>query len=304
LDEGGIESRVVKGPAFAHLDYENPELRPFVEANILVRSADFVQAVSILGQRGFFRTHAEPAPGFDAKFRKGTILANDSGVRIELHRTIADGPYAMIVEHRELFRSSSVIDLQGIKLATLGPEERLLHACFEARVGDTRPLLVRLRDIAQIVLTHDLDIARIETLSGTWGAQSLVAEAISRAWELLGITDIVPLSAWAQKHPTTRKERRRLVAYHTARSRTLISLQTLGAIRPRRAVFSYLKTVALPDRAYLEGYYSGHLSRWWNVMRSFNSIGSDKRPSRDRLVHASEDELVELAWRVSAPTPA
>ncbi|MFZ0667330.1 MAG: nucleotidyltransferase family protein [Acidimicrobiales bacterium] len=305
LEEAGIDSRLLKGPAFAHLDYRSPAIRPFVEANLLVRSSQFVEAISLLKQRGFNRTHAEPAPGFDSRFRKGSILTSDSGERVEVHRTIADGPYAMIVEHSELFRNSSEIRVAGKDLLTLGAEERLLHACFEARVGDTRPLLIRLRDIVQIVLTHDLDIGRIEALSGTWGAQSLVAEAIDRAWNLLGVTDIVPLSAWAAKHPTSRKERRRLLAYHTARSRTLISVQTLGSIRPRRAVVSYLKTVALPDRAYLEGYYSGHFSRWWNVMRSMNSIGTKQRPARDRLAHASEDELVELAWGLARnPSPA
>jgi hypothetical protein len=304
LQVAGIESRVLKGPALAHLDYPSPDMRPYVHVNVLVRSESFVDAIELLGKAGYHRAHAEPAKGFDAKFRKGTDLLSTSGTRVEVHRTIADGPYALIVEPSELFKSSTPVWVAGEQFAALGGEERLLHACFEARVGDTKPLLIRLRDIVQLVLTHDLDIGRIEQLSGAWGAQSLVAEAVRRAWTLLGVTDMVPLSAWAATHPTNRKERRRLLAYHTARSRTMISAQTLGAIRPRRAVPGYLRAVALPDRAYLEGHYSGHVNRWWRVARSLGP-STTPQPSRDRLGLApTDDELVELSWARAAPSPA
>lgn len=302
LGEAGIETRVLKGPALAHLDYPSAAMRPYVHVNLLVKDEEFVSAVALLGSHGYYRAHAEPASGFDAKFRKGTDLLSSSGTRVELHRTIADGPYALIVDHSELFTTSTPVSVAGHDLVALGPEERLLHACFEARVGDTKPLLVRLRDIVQLVLTHDLDIGRIEHLSGAWGAQSLVAEAVRRAWTLLGVKDMVPLSAWAAAHPTSRKERRRLLAYHTARSRTLISVQTLGAIRPRRAVSGYLRAVALPDRAYLEGHYRGHVNRWWRVARSLGPLSSTPHPHRDKL--APEDELIELSWARAAPSPA
>jgi hypothetical protein len=305
LEDSDIESRVLKGPALAHLDYRTPDLRPFIHPNLLVEAGRFVDAINVLGQLGYHRAHAEPAAGFDAKFRKGTVLVNNAGSSLELHRTIADGPYAMIVEHRELFTTSSQIELAGRQVPTLGPEERLLHACFEARVGDTKPLLIRLRDIVQLVLSHDLDLERVEQLSGAWGAQSLIAEAVRRAWTLLGVTDMVPLSSWAATHPTSRKERRRILAYHTARSRTLVSLQTLGAIRPRRALPGYLRAVALPDRAYLEGHYSGHVSRWWHATSSMVSIRTRARPSRDKLsTRAPDDELLELSWARAAPYPA
>jgi hypothetical protein len=297
LQDNGLECRVLKGPALANLDYPSPELRPFVHVNLLVRSAQFAEAVDLLANMGYARSHAEPAPGFDARFRKGTILVSPDGTRLELHRTIADGPYAMIVDHDELFSAVSEVEVADTELSALGPEERLLHACFEARVGDTRPLLIRLRDIVQLVLTHDLDIERVERLSSAWGAQSLVAEAVRRAWTLLGVTDIVQLSAWAATHPTSRREKRRLLAYHRARSRTLISVQTLGSIRPRRAVFGYLKAVTLPDRAYLEGFYPGHMSRWWRVTRSLaKGSGVVPAPEHDKLDSLHDDELMELSW--------
>ena len=200
----GSTARVLKGPALAHLDYPSPGMRPFVHVNLLVRAEQFVEAIQLLiGAPATAVRTPSPHAGFDARFRKGTDLVSASGTRVEVHRTIADGPYAMIVEHSRTVQGfdSGRSRSPDTELAALGPEERLLHACFEARVGDTKPLLVRLRDIVQLVLTHDLDIKRIEHLSGAWGAQSLVAEAVRRAWTLLGVTDMVQLSAWAATHP-------------------------------------------------------------------------------------------------------
>jgi Uncharacterised nucleotidyltransferase len=301
----GIQCRVLKGPALAHLDYPSAALRPFVHVSLLVESSRFIETLEQLRTMGYERAHAEPAGGFDARFRKGTMLFAESGVPVEVHRTIADGLYAMIVDHDELFPVVSSFEIDGRSLCALGPEERLLHACFEARVGDTRPLLVRLRDVVQLVLSHDLDIGRIEHLSTAWSAQSLVAEAVRRAWNLLGVTDIVPLSAWAGTHPTTRKERRRLRAYHTARSRTLVSIPTLGAIRPRRAVPAYLRAVAFPDRAYLEGHYSGHVDRLWHIAKATLLPRTGTSPERDRLsLNAIDGELTDLSWTKAAPNPA
>jgi hypothetical protein len=301
----GIECRVLKGPALANLDYPSPELRPFEHANLLVRSEQFVEAVHLLAQEGYTRMYPEPSRRFDARFRKGTVLVDARGNLVDVHRTIADGPYAMIVDHGELFQTSSSFEVAGTELTALGPEERLLHACFEARVGDTRPLLIRLRDIVQLVLTNELDVARIEHLSGAWGAQSLVAEAVRRAWTLLGVTDVVDLSAWATTHPTSKKERRRLLAYHTARSRTLVSFETLRSIRPRRAAFGYLRAVAFPDRSYLEGHYRGHAGRWWRVAKTAVFSGSGPRRPRERLgTRSYEDDLVELSWAQTAANTA
>ncbi len=194
----------------------------------------------------------------------------------------------MIVDHRRAFRSaSSKVELAGQQLSALGPEERLLHACFEARIGDTRPLLIRLRDIVQLVLTHDLDIERIERLSGAWGAQSLVAEAVRRAWTLLGVTDIVR-SVRLGGYPPDEPQGDNGVSSPITRprSRTLVSVQTLGAITSRDARSpGYLRAVTFPDRAYLEGHYSGHMSRWWRVDEIARARVEPRRPlpAHDRL---------------------
>jgi hypothetical protein len=70
----GIESRVLKGSAVAHLDYPDPALRSFIDLDVLVRASDIDRAVAVLSGAGFKRTLAQPRPGFDRRFDKGLTL--------------------------------------------------------------------------------------------------------------------------------------------------------------------------------------------------------------------------------------
>ena len=259
----GVDHRVLKGPAVAQLDYPDPERRPYVAVNLLVPSSQWDDTVTTLAAAGFRRATPEPRPNFDRRFGKGTDLRAPGGGEVALHRTIVTGPFAMLADPDSLFGSSTVLELHGEQVLALGPEERLLHACFDARIGDDPPLFLRLRDIVQIVLSHPLDMDRIETMSDIWKAQSVVAEAVHHAWRTLGVTDIVPLSVWAAGYRSTRTDRRRLAAYRRVRGRTIVSVPTVRDIRPRRAVVPYLRAVLVPDRPYLEGRYRSHVHRWW-----------------------------------------
>lgn len=263
LARAGIDHRILKGPAVAHLDYPDPHSRPYVAVNLLVPTGRYDDAVQLMVEDGFRRKVPEPRKGFDRRFGKGTTLVSPHGHVVELHRTIVAGPFAMLADPDRLFDTGTSFELHGREVSALGLEERLLHACFDARIGDDPPLLLRLRDIVQLVLTYELDIARLEMISGIWKAQSVVAEAVRNAWETLSVVDIVPLSVWAAGHRSSRTDHRRLAAYRKVRGRTLVSVPTVRDIRPRRAVVPYLYAVLLPDRKYLEGRYRGHLHRWW-----------------------------------------
>lgn len=88
----GTEAMVLKGSAVAHLDYRKPALRSFIDLDILVRASDIDQAVHALVQAGFVRLLAEPRPGFDRRFDKGTTLVSSTGYEVDLHRTFVLGP--------------------------------------------------------------------------------------------------------------------------------------------------------------------------------------------------------------------
>jgi len=267
LSGAGITHRVLRGCAAAYLDYPQPVQRTFRRVELLVPVPAFDEAAALFSAMGCVRRFAEPRPGFDRRFSMGTSFFTPHGHELVLRRTFVSGPYGMLVTPADLFSRSTPLSVGGHELVALGTEERFLHACFYARLGRDQSELVLLRDVAQMVLTHALDIDSIERLSTAWKAESVVAEAVDLAWSTLKVVDIVHLSAWAAAHRPERADRRRLRVYdHTydyARNGAALSFSAVREIRPRRATLRFLRAVVLPDRAYLEGRYRGHLQRWW-----------------------------------------
>ena len=263
LSKAGVTHRVLRGCAAAYLDYPASVQRTFRRVELLVPVPAFDDAAALFSAMGCVRRFAEPRPGFDRRFSMGTSFFTPEGHELVLRRTFVSGPYGMLVTPADLFSHSTPLQVGGRELLALGTEERFLHACFYARLGRGQSQLVLLRDVAQMVLTHALDIDSIETLSTSWKAESVVAEAVDLAWSTLKVVDIVHLSAWAATHRPERADRRRLRVYDRtydyARNGAALSVSAVREIRPRRATLRFLRAVVLPDRAYLEGRYRGHL---------------------------------------------
>ncbi|MGD0945738.1 MAG: nucleotidyltransferase family protein, partial [Acidimicrobiales bacterium] len=61
----GLDHRVLKGAAVAHLDYPDPALRSFADVDLLVRAEEWDDAIQVLREAGWERQFAEPRPGFE-----------------------------------------------------------------------------------------------------------------------------------------------------------------------------------------------------------------------------------------------
>jgi hypothetical protein len=263
LVQAGIDYRILKGPAVAYLDYPDPAQRPYIDMDILIPTSQFDECVALLTDRGYVRKFPEPRAGFDRRFSKGTIFVTPTGHEIDLHRTFVFGPYAALVDPESLFTSSVLLDLAGHKVKALGDEERFLHVCFHARLGDTPPRLLPLRDVAQMLLRRTLDIDRVGSLCTAWQAESVIAGAITLAWRTLQIHDIVPLSAWAFSHRSSRVDERRLAAYRDVWNYPAMSIALAREIHSVPAKLGYLRALALPEHSSLDGRYFSHVRRWW-----------------------------------------
>jgi len=257
-----VEARVLKGPATAHLDYPDPALRSFGDIDLLVRSADFDAAVSTLAANGYRRRFPEPRPGFDRRFGKGVALWNPAGREVDLHRTLAFGPFGLRIRLDALWGSAAVFRVGGRELAALAPELRLLHACYHTVLGDHPPRLVPQRDIAQLVLSDRVDVDSVRRLAASWQGEAVVAQAIRTTWDSFQIADVVALSAWAQRHQPDARELRDLALYTTERaSYAGKSLGALRAIPGVRAKFRYLRALAFPQRSYVQDHHSSYAAR-------------------------------------------
>lgn len=254
LGKAGIETRVLKGPAAAHLDYPDPALRGFGDIDVLIRSADFRRAVELLTKAGYRRRYPEPRRGFDERFGKGASLRGPSGLEIDLHRTLALGPFGLRIPVAELWEAGSAVALGDLTVVALPAELRLLHACYHAALGHRVPRLVPLRDIAQLLLFGGIDQEWVLAAAGRWGGQAVVAHAVGRAWAGLQISDVLALSAWAEQYLPTSAEKRDLSCYHDAdasyATKAAAALRALPKIRDKLA---YGAALAIPRREYRRG---------------------------------------------------
>jgi hypothetical protein len=251
---------VLKGSAYAHLDYPEPALRSFVDLDLLFRPADIALAVSTLESAGFARTLAEPRPGFDERFDKGTTLRSPAGFEIDLHRTFVLGPWGVRVDLDALWDAGSPFTVGGRTLTALSAPHRFLHACYHAALGDWPLRLGSLRDVAQLTPATGQE-ALLEP-ARSWGVQAVVAAAVADSTRLLGLPVAGPLRTWAAAYTPTRREEHWL-ALHTREDKTFAAqaVATLPVLPGWRDRAAYLRALVLPDDRYTADRHRSALSR-------------------------------------------
>ena len=97
LRDADLDYRLLKGPAVARLDYPDPSWRAFGDIDVLVRSSEYEAALHALTSRGGRRRSAEIRPGFDRRFGKGVCIVMPDGVQVDVHRTLASGPFGLTI---------------------------------------------------------------------------------------------------------------------------------------------------------------------------------------------------------------
>jgi hypothetical protein len=255
FDAAGVEHRVLKGSATAHLDYADPAQRTFADVDLLVRSEDFDKTTALLVRHGYQRPVAEIRPGFDRRFGKGCTLTSESGYELDLHRTFVTGPFGLLVRLGDLWADATPWMLAGRRpLYALGREQRLLHACYHAALGDREPRIVPQRDIAGLVLSDDLDEVRVRELAYAWRAEYVVARAISMTWQTLALADETALTAWAKRYQPDQRSERAFASYRAEQAnyaaRSWASLRALPNLRTRA---SFMYSLAFPAGGVIGG---------------------------------------------------
>lgn len=263
LDAEKIPFRVLKGPAVARLDYPDPALRDFCDIDLLIRPEDLDRTVELLTYHGCSRHFPEPRPGFDRRFTKSVPVHTPDGGNIDLHRTLAPGPYGLRIDLDALWeRPTTPFVLGGRLFEALGPDDRFLHACYHAALGDVPARLVPQRDVAQMLLFGSVDGARVRRLAAAWRGEAVVAHAVAGAWSMLQIADVVALSAWADRFRPAGSDRRELAeATSPAKSYGAQALASVRAIPGSRNRVAYVSALAFPRRSYLDGRHDGFVDR-------------------------------------------
>ena len=263
LAASAIETRVLKGTAVAHLDYSQPALRSFIDLDILVRPADIDRAAHVLGAAGFARTLAEPRPGFDRRFDKGTTLVSPAKYELDLHRTFVLGPWGVAVDLDALWDCGQEFTVAGRSLRALSRANRFMHACYHAALGDWPLRLASLRDIAEMLPAADQDAHALLRRAVDWGVEAVVAAAVADTRRLLGIANTGELSAWAERYVPTRRDEKWL-ALHTHVDKTFAAqaLATLRVLPRLRDKAAYVHALVLPNVRYTAGRHVSALARF------------------------------------------
>ena len=272
LEEAGIPSVVVKGPAVAHTFYPDPSWRAFGDIDILIRGREWDRAMDLLTGLGLRRKQPEPRSGFTRRFGKGATFESDDGFEADVHRTLAPGAFGLWLDPDELFERSVWFALGGMDLRRLDDTGAFFHACLHASLGMRVPMRMPVRDVVQIAAEGKVDWAVIEDWATRWRMRPVFRHAMTLAASLFG----APWPVEARRAlvgPTGRRERRAILAYTTdRRGRGGTARVGLSAITGVRAKAAYLRALVLPSREFLawragEGNRTSYVRRWLIPLR-------------------------------------
>jgi len=203
LRGAGIDAFLFKGLANAHLDYADPALRNFFDADLLVRRADLAEAIETLLAVGFTRAAPPLRKRWEHRFARAVELRSPEGVELDLHAALATGYFGEILDHDALRVEPESVGLGPAQCAAFGPAARLLISCY-AIVLSRGPGLRLYRDLAQQLIGTEADWRAAARLAGDGDA--VIAEALLRLNRRFGVDhEAVEWARGISPSPTARK---------------------------------------------------------------------------------------------------
>lgn len=264
LEEADLEVVVLKGTSSAHLNYPDPGQRLFGDNDVLLRSEQVDRALAVLEEAGYRRPKAAARPDFDRRFGKGATLIGPEGRELDVHRSLVFGSFGLAIDMDALWRTTSTFTMGGRQLRVLGPDERLLHACLHAALGDAHPRLNVVRDLAQQLALERYDPERFLGMVGSWQAMPVLKRALWVVRSRLGVEAQGRLAEAANAYQPTRREARAVAAYvGSGRSFAAMVLSSLPYLPDTRERVAFLRAVAMPGSDFVASRGSGSLLEWW-----------------------------------------
>jgi hypothetical protein len=239
LSSAGIDLRVLKGPALAHTAYPDPAWREFGDVDVLVHGVDLRRAAEVLTSAGYERSFRPVGRRYESEVAKSITLRSPRGWEVDLHRTIASGPWGVLIDPETLWSPRSVVGLGGVALPTLPPELHLAHALVHVGLGSPTPRGSNLRDLLQLG-SGAVDRPEVLRLLRAWSA-------VAPAREARGFLPAVLQGAlgWLGDGAPTRRERRWTELHRRApQPFRRLTVEGLVAAGPSRRSLRYLRAVA------------------------------------------------------------
>lgn len=186
LIAAGIESAVLKGVAVAHLDYPDPSLRQFGDADVLVpaeRLRDAIAALSGLGWRP-----ASALPAGHLEFTHAFPMRHPVGGDVDLHQALGRRSIGLKIPAREICSRTTTFELAGTALRALDAGDRLVHAVVHG--GTSRGVFRRLSSTADVLVLAEspaVDPAVVVERAVRWRIVALLREVLLDAHATAGV---------------------------------------------------------------------------------------------------------------------
>lgn len=238
LDGAGVNWRLTKGAALAHLDYPDPAVRTFGDVDLVIHPDHWTTALHALQANGYARSADFIGNDYDRRYGKGATLTSADGLELDLHRRFAIGRFGVTSKMNDVFEPSDAIVLAGRSIPVLAPSYRLLHACYHASLGGFR-FLRALRDVAQLILVTQVDWEATYAVARRWQAEAVVASAVAESWQRLSLDRAHPAYVRAMNTSISRADERALHVFQTDESFRSQALTAVGAL-PLTEVPRYL----------------------------------------------------------------
>lgn len=276
LQPDGVDVVVLKGTALAHLDYPHASHRAYGDVDLLVAAAQIEHAEAQLVAVGGRRVHDEPRQGFDRRFGKGSSYRMPSGFEVDLHRTLALGPFGLAIEPRVLLADQQSFSLAGREVLALGRTRRFVHACYHAVLGRARAHYVPLVDLVLTAPRDADEMAAVVDLARRWRGEVVIDAAIAVAIERLGWPAPDHVTRALDELRGSRRERRWLDAYvGPGRASARLTFSAVEALESWGDRGAYLRAVAWPS-----GLGAAAAAR--RLMRGGQAVASHARVLRGR----------------------
>ena len=137
LRQSGLLALALKGVVMAYTAYPDPSLRPMTDLDLLVPPGKREDAICVLRKLGYEYPESLLATHRDHIWRLGPnqefappLRLRSSSVLLEVHSQLECSEPAFPISAHELWCRSVAVDLRGLRVRTLCPEDFLFHLCL------------------------------------------------------------------------------------------------------------------------------------------------------------------------------
>jgi hypothetical protein len=178
---------VVVGAVAQAFDGPLPEhLTDIDRLDLLVRRDDLDRLTADLEARGYVaRSRTLTATSLATASDQQLEHPDRPGITVDLHRSLAAGPFGELVDPEEFHRRAVPFRLGTRWVHALHPEHRFVHACVRADLGSGREQLVELREVVLSAPQGAPMLAEAMECSARWGATTSVLAVVRSASEQL-----------------------------------------------------------------------------------------------------------------------